>query len=41
MEQSQNKISLLTNKYNKLCQESGLQPKKIRMQVTGYRRIKV
>lgn len=41
VEQSQAKISLLTKKYNKLCQESGLQPKKIRMQVAGYRRIKV
>ena len=41
VEQSQARISLLTKKYNKLCQESGLQPKKIRMQVAGYRRIKV
>ena len=41
VEQSQARISLLTKKYNKLCQESGLQPKKIRMQVSGYRRIKV
>lgn len=40
VEQSQAKISLLTKKYNKLCQESGLQPKKIRMQVTGYKRVK-
>lgn len=41
VEQSQARISLLTKKYNKLCQESGLQPKKIRMQVSGYKRIKV
>ena len=41
VEQSQTRISLLTKKYNKLCQESGLQPKKIRMQVSGYKRVKV
>ena len=41
VEQSQNKIRLLTSKYNDLCKASGLQPKKIRMQVAGYRRIKV
>ena len=41
VEQSQNKIRLLTSKYNDLCKESGLQPKKIRMQVAGYKRIKV
>ena len=41
VQESQARISLLTKKYNKLCQESGLQPKKIRMQVSGYRRIKV
>ena len=41
VEQSQNKIRLLTSKYNDLCKESGLQPKKIRMQVSGYKRIKV
>ena len=41
IEQSQNKIRLLTSKYNDLCKESGLQPKKIRMQVAGYKRIKV
>lgn len=40
VQESQDRISLLTKKYNKLCQESGLQPKKIRMQVTGYKRIK-
>ena len=40
VEESQARISLLTKKYNKLCQESGLQPKKIRMQVSGYRRVK-
>lgn len=41
VEQSQNKIRLLTNKYNDLCKASGLQPKKIRMQVSGYRKVKV
>lgn len=41
VEQSQNKIRLLTSKYNDLCKASGLQPKKIRMQVAGYKRIKV
>lgn len=40
IEQSQNKIRLLTSKYNDLCKESGLQPKKIRMQVAGYHRVK-
>jgi hypothetical protein len=41
VEQSQNKIRLLTSKYNDLCNASGLLPKKVRMQVAGYRRIKV
>ena len=40
VEQSQNKIRLLTSKYNDLCKASGLLPKKIRMQISGYRRIK-
>ena len=40
VEQSQNKIRLLTSKYNDLCKESGLLPKKVRMQVSGYHRIK-
>ena len=40
IEQSQNKIRLLTSKYNDLCKESGLLPKKIRMQVAGYHRVK-
>ena len=35
-----NKIRLLTSKYNDLCKESGLQPKKIRMQVAGYHKVK-
>ena len=39
VEQSQNKIRLLTSKYNDLCKESGLQPKKIRASVSGYRRL--
>ena len=34
VEQSQNKIRLLTNKYNDLCKASGLLPKKVRMQVS-------
>lgn len=34
VEQSQNKIRLLTSKYNDLCKTSGLLPKKIRMQVS-------
>ena len=41
IEQSQNKIRLLTSKYNDLCNISGLKPKKQRMQVSGYRRVKV
>lgn len=40
VEQSQNKIRLLTNKYNELCNVSGLLPQKIRMQVSGYKRVK-
>jgi hypothetical protein len=40
IEQSQNKIRLLTSKYNDLCKASGLLPKKQRMSVAGYRRIK-
>lgn len=40
IEQSQNKIRLLTSKYNDLCKISGLLPKKQRMSVAGYRRIK-
>ena len=34
VEQSQNKIRLLTSKYNDLCKTSGLLPKKVRMQVS-------
>ena len=40
VEQSQNKIRLLTSKYNDLCKASGLLPKKQRMSVSGYRRVK-
>ena len=40
IEQSQNKIRLLTSKYNDLCKASGLLPKKQRMSVTGYHRVK-
>ena len=41
VEQSQNRIRLLTSKYNDLCKASGLLPKKQRMQVSGYKRVKV
>lgn len=41
IEESQNKIRLLTSKYNDLCKTSGLLPKKIRMSVSGYRKVKV
>ena len=41
VEQSQNKIRLLTSKYNDLCKASGLLPKKVRMSVSGYRKVKV
>lgn len=40
VEQSQNKIRLLASKYNDLCKASGLLPKRQRMQVSGYRKIK-
>ena len=39
--ESQRKITMLTHKYNDLCKISGLLPKKTRMSVSGYRRIKV
>lgn len=41
VEQSQNKIRLLTSRYNDLCKASGLLPKKVRMSVSGYRKVKV
>ena len=41
IEQSQNKIRLLTSKYNDLCKASGLLPKKQRMSVAGYKRINI
>ena len=41
VEQSQNKIRLLTSKYNDLCKVSGLQPKKVRMQVSGYSKVAI
>ena len=41
VEQSQNRITKLTQKYNDLCKVSGLLPKKTRMSVSSYRRIKV
>ena len=39
--QSETKIRQLTRKYNELCNISGLKPKKQRMAVSGYQRIKV
>lgn len=39
--QCQNKITILTHKYNDLCKASGLKPKKQRMSVSGYVRTKV
>lgn len=39
--ESEKKIRQLTSKYNDLCKISGLLPKKQRMSVTGYRRIKI
>ena len=41
VEQNQNKIRLLTSKYNDLCKASGLLPKRQRMQVAGYRKVKI
>jgi len=41
IEQSQNKIRLLTSKYNDLCKASGLKPQKQRMAVMGYKRTKI
>jgi len=41
VKESQAKISQLTRKYNKLCMASNLKPKKARMSVSGYRRMKV
>lgn len=41
VEESQSRITKLTHKYNELCKTSGLLPKKARMSVSGYRRIKV
>ena len=38
---SEQEFEQLTQKYNDLCKVSGLPPKKTRMQVSGYRRIKV
>ena len=37
----QRKIAELTQRYKNLCARSGLQPKKTRMTVSGYRRVKV
>lgn len=36
--ESQNKINVLTQKYNELCHVSGLPPKKDRMRVSDYKR---
>lgn len=40
IKESQEKIRLLTSKYNQLCKVSGLLPKKQRMQVAGYHKVK-
>jgi len=40
-EQSQIRINHLTRKYNELCKISGLPPKKQRMSVSGYKRLKI
>lgn len=37
----QRKIGIIQQKYNQLCRESGLKPRKDRMTVSGYRRVKV
>lgn len=39
--ESQTKITQLTHKYNNLCKANGLKPKKQRMSVINYRRVKV
>jgi hypothetical protein len=39
--ESQKKITQLTQKYKKLCNESGLLPKMKRMRVSGYKRVNV
>jgi len=39
--QQEKRIRILTSKYNELCNVSGLLPKKQRMSISGYRRIKV
>ena len=40
IDESQTKITHLTNKYNDLCKISGLEPQKKRMSVSGFRRVK-
>lgn len=40
-EESEAKINYLTNKYDKLCDISGLKAKEERMSVSGYRRMKI
>ena len=40
-DKAQKKITQLTHKYNDLCKTSGLLPKKQRMSVSNYRRIKI
>lgn len=41
IDESQQRITHLTHKYNDLCKISGLQPQKRRMTVSGYRRVAV
>ena len=38
---AQQKITILTSKYKKLCDASGLKPVRERMRVAGYKRAKV
>ena len=40
-QQCQKKINNIVYKYDELCNVSGLQPKKTRMSVSGYRKIKI
>lgn len=40
-QEAQRNINILSHKYNDLCKASGLLPKKQRMSIPGYRRIKV
>ena len=39
--EAQENINVLTDKYNDLCKKSGLLPKKQRLSVSGYRKVKI